>query len=144
MRSICSTAATPSCRSRSASPPKGRPQRFTRNPGPSCATTTVLPIASPASRPTDKACSPVCTPPPRGRARGCPFPPARRAGRCRRPSCRRRPRRGPESTALEFRLALLDEGGHALNAVLGCHRELVEPPLVVETCAEPGLLGGQH
>ena len=49
MRSICSTVATRSVSSRSASAPKGRPQRLTRKPGPSAARITRLPIASPAS-----------------------------------------------------------------------------------------------
>ena len=47
MRSICSWVATRSWSRRSASPPNGRPQRFTRKPGPSAARITVLPIASP-------------------------------------------------------------------------------------------------
>ena len=59
MRSICSWVATRSCSSRSASAPNGRPQRFTRKPGPSLARITVLPIASPVARATATARSPV-------------------------------------------------------------------------------------
>ena len=61
MRSICSTLATRSWSSRSASPPNGRPQRFTRKPGPSRATITVLPIASPTALAIASARSPVCS-----------------------------------------------------------------------------------
>ncbi len=46
--------------------------------------------------------------------------------------------------ALEFRLALLEEGGHALDPVLGRHRQLVEAPLVLEPGGEGGLLGDEH
>ena len=44
--------AWPPAPARAAAPPRrtGRPQRFTRKPGPSAATITCLPIASPASR----------------------------------------------------------------------------------------------
>ena len=59
IRSICSWDATPSCSSRNASPLNGRPQRFTRKPGPSAARITCLPIASPAVRATSSARSPV-------------------------------------------------------------------------------------
>ena len=60
IRSICSCVATRSCSSRRASAPKGRPQRLTRKPGPSDATITRLPIASPTSRATDSARELVC------------------------------------------------------------------------------------
>ena len=42
-------------------PANGRPQRLTRKPGPSTATITCLPIASPAARATASARSPVCS-----------------------------------------------------------------------------------
>ena len=45
MRSTCSTVASPSCTSRSASSENGRPQRLTRKPGPSAASITRRPIA---------------------------------------------------------------------------------------------------
>ena len=48
MRSICSTVATRSDRSLSDSRPHGRLQRLTRKPGPSAASMTRLPMASPA------------------------------------------------------------------------------------------------
>ena len=50
MRSTCSCVASPSCTSRSASSPNGRPQRLTRKPGPSAASITRRPIARPSSR----------------------------------------------------------------------------------------------
>ena len=55
MRSISSGVAMPSCSSRSASSPHGRLQRFTRNPGPSAASITRLPMARPAARTTSSA-----------------------------------------------------------------------------------------
>ena len=55
MRSICSTVAIRSDRSLSASRPQGRLQRLTRNPGPSTASITRLPIASPQARATASA-----------------------------------------------------------------------------------------
>ncbi len=45
MRSTCSSVASPSCTSRSASRPNGRLQRLTRKPGPSAASITCRPIA---------------------------------------------------------------------------------------------------
>ena len=59
MRSICSTVATRSVSSRSASAPKGRPQRLTRKPGPSAARITRLPIASAQLSAARSASSPV-------------------------------------------------------------------------------------
>ena len=59
MRSTCSGVAIRSCTSRSASAPNGRPQRLTRKPGPSAATITRLPIASPVARASASARSPV-------------------------------------------------------------------------------------
>ena len=44
----------------------------------------------------------------------------------------------------ELRLALLEEGLHALDPVLGRHRQLVEAALVLEAGGERGLLGGEH
>src|SRR6185503_2918832 len=78
-----------------------------------------------------------------GRAGASASPRPLQAVRSRRPWSRRRPLRGL-SPAAELRLALLQEGVHALDAVLRGHRELVEPALVVETGAERGLLGRQH
>ena len=68
----------------------------------------------------------------------------------RRPSCPRRRRRA--SRGRRRRLtgprnlgpALLEERLHALDAVLGRHRQLVEPALVREARGERHLLGGQH
>ena len=62
MRSISSIVAIRSASMRSASRPNGRLQRFTRNPGPSVASITVLPIASPVARASASACSPERTP----------------------------------------------------------------------------------
>ena len=59
MRSTCSGVARRSCTSRSASALNGRPQRFTRKPGPSAARITRLPIASPTSVASDTARSPL-------------------------------------------------------------------------------------
>src|SRR3954468_24473274 len=59
MRSICSCVAARSCSSRSASAPNGRPQRLTRKPGPSEATITRLPMASPTAFAISSARSPV-------------------------------------------------------------------------------------
>ncbi len=58
-------------------------------------------------------------------------------GDARRPSCRRRRHRPARrrSTALELRLALLEEGLHPLDPVLGRHRQLVEAALVLEAGA---------
>ena len=55
MRSISSSGATRSWRSFSASNPYGRLHRLTRKPGPSTASITCLPIASPAARATASA-----------------------------------------------------------------------------------------
>ena len=55
MRSISSIEDMRSLSMRSASRPKGRLQRFTRKPGPSVASITVLPIASPAACATARA-----------------------------------------------------------------------------------------
>ena len=52
--------------------------------------------------------------------------------------------RRPSTVSLELRLALLEEGGHALDPVLGRHRQLVEAALVLEPGGEGGLLGGEH
>ena len=62
MRSTCSTVASPSWTSRSASSPNGRLQRLTRKPGPSAASITCLPIARPSSRVVSSAASPECSP----------------------------------------------------------------------------------
>lgn len=62
MRSICSSGATRSLSSRSPSRPNGRLQRLTRNPGPSRASITCLPIASPAARARARAGPPDCSP----------------------------------------------------------------------------------
>ena len=64
---------------------------------------------------------------------------APRPGRSRRPSSRRRrrrPARRSSHSALELRLALLEERPHPLDPVLGRHRQLVEPALVVEAGGE--------
>ena len=61
IRSTCSGVAMPSCTMRSASAPNGRPQRFTRKPGPSAATITRRPIASPVAVAIPSARSPVCS-----------------------------------------------------------------------------------
>ena len=61
MRSICSWVATRSWSSLSASAPNGRLQRFTRNPGPSCARITRLPICSATWVATEIARSPDCS-----------------------------------------------------------------------------------
>ena len=53
------TSARPSCTQRSASRPNGRPQRLTRKPGPSAASMTRRPIASPVARASASARSPV-------------------------------------------------------------------------------------
>src|SRR4051812_50218521 len=82
-------------------------------------------------------------PPARDRAAAFGSPPPLPAVRCRRPWCRRRPLRAP-SPAAELRLALLDEGVHALDPVLGRHRELVEPALLVEAGRHRRLLGREH
>ena len=50
MRSTCSGVASRSCTIRSASSENGRLQRLTRKPGPSAASITCLPIASPVAR----------------------------------------------------------------------------------------------
>ena len=52
----------------------------------------------------------------------------------------------PESThrPAELRPALLEEGAHALHAVLGGHRQLVQAALLVEAGAQRRLVGGQH
>ena len=57
MRSIVGTSATRSPNSRRASRPKGRLQRLTRNPGPSVARITVLPIARPVASASASAAS---------------------------------------------------------------------------------------
>ncbi len=62
MRSISSSGATCSASRRSASRPKGRLQRLTRNPGPSAASITTLPIASPVARAVASASAPDCSP----------------------------------------------------------------------------------
>ena len=62
MRSTCSIVAMPSATTRSASSPNGRPQRLTRNPGPSEASITRLPIAAPVPRARASAASPDCSP----------------------------------------------------------------------------------
>ena len=62
MRSTCSGVASPSCTSRSASSPNGRPQRLTRKPGPSPASITWRPIARPSARVVSSAASPDCSP----------------------------------------------------------------------------------
>ena len=61
-RSTCSTVASPSCTSRSASRPNGRSQRLTRKPGPSAASITCRPIARPSSRVVSSAASPERSP----------------------------------------------------------------------------------
>ena len=78
----------------------------------------------------------------RGRGGGSRSRPARRPARSRRPSCRRRrrlpARRSPLGSASARYLprksgaALLEEGPHALDAVVGRHRQLVEAALVLE------------
>src|SRR6478672_7698356 len=45
---------------------------------------------------------------------------------------------------LEVRLALLEEGAHPLDAVLGGHRELVQAALVLQALAQPALVRGDH
>ena len=50
MRSTCSGVASRSCTIRSASSVNGRLQRLTRKPGPSAASITCLPSASPSER----------------------------------------------------------------------------------------------
>ena len=50
----------------------------------------------------------------------------------------------PDLPPLELGPSLLEERVHALDAVLGRHRELVQAPLVLEAGAERGLLGGEH
>ena len=62
MRSMSSTPAMPSDSSRCDSRPNGRLQRLTRNPGPSTASITILPIASPAARATARASGEDSTP----------------------------------------------------------------------------------
>ena len=62
MRSISSSGATRSSSSLSASRPNGRLQRLTRKPGPSAATITCLPIASPVARASASAASEDCSP----------------------------------------------------------------------------------
>ena len=61
-RSMVSTSATRSARSRSASSPNGRLERFTRKPGPSAASMTRLPIASPSARVVESASCELATP----------------------------------------------------------------------------------
>ena len=62
MRSMASIVATRSSSSLSASSPNGRLQRLTRNPGPSAASITCLPIASPVARASASAGSEDCSP----------------------------------------------------------------------------------
>ncbi len=62
MRSIVSTDAIRSVSRRWPSSPNGRLHRFTRKPGPSTASITTLPIASPVARATASASSEDCSP----------------------------------------------------------------------------------
>src|SRR2546426_5171241 len=48
------------------------------------------------------------------------------------------------SATPELRAALLDERRHALEAVLGGHGQLVQPPLVGDPRRQRGLVGGLH
>ena len=50
----------------------------------------------------------------------------------------------PRITGRGTRAALLHEGGHALDAVLGRHRQLEEAALLLEPGAERGLIRRQH
>ena len=96
------------------------------------STSRAAPFARPSAHP-GLTCGERLAGPDRGarsRAR-----PGRRAGRSRRPSSRRRrlrPARFVKLAPLELRLALLEERVHALDAVLGRHRQLVQAALVLE------------
>src|SRR6185295_4232959 len=50
----------------------------------------------------------------------------------------------PRSPPPEFGLSLLEERIHALDAVLGRHRQLVQPAFLIEAGAQGGLVGGEH
>src|SRR5258707_824320 len=86
----------------------------------------------------------------RGRPRAAQHRPGGRGapGASRSPAARwirRTPaRRGWPSLAFELRLALLQEGLHPLDPVLGRHRQLVEATLVLEAGGEGGLLGYEN
>src|SRR3954466_2200919 len=60
------------------------------------------------------------------------------------PSPRQPASHGTSLSTLEIGAPLLDEGGHALDPVLGGHPDLEQPALVLEPRGQACVVGGQH